>query len=43
VSLGIPMVWVKVCAPRAGFFHPRDRLILMAHSVIVASMKLASV
>jgi hypothetical protein len=39
----MPMGYVEVCAPRAGFVHPRDRLILWAHSVTVASTKLASV
>jgi hypothetical protein len=42
VSSGIPMVWVEVYAPRAGFVHPHDGLILWAYSVTVASMKLAS-
>jgi hypothetical protein len=42
VSSGIPMVWVEACAPRAEFVHPRDGLILWAHLVTVAYMKLAS-
>jgi hypothetical protein len=39
------MGYVDVCAPRAGFVHPPDGLIyiLWAHSVTVASTKLASV
>jgi hypothetical protein len=36
------MGYVDVCAPRAGFVHPHDELILWSHSVTVASMKLAS-
>jgi hypothetical protein len=40
VYSGIPMVWVEAYAPRAGFVHPHDGLILWAHSMIVASMKL---
>jgi hypothetical protein len=43
VSLGMPMGYAEACAPRAGFVHPRDGLILWDHSVTVASMKLASV
>jgi hypothetical protein len=42
-SSDIPMVWVEACAPRAGFVHPRDGLILWTHSVTVASTKLESV
>jgi hypothetical protein len=40
---GIPMEYVEACASRAGFVHPHDGLILRAHSMTIASMKLASI
>jgi hypothetical protein len=43
VPLGMPIEYVEAYAPRAGFVHPRDELILWAHSVTIASTKLASV
>jgi hypothetical protein len=43
VPLGMLMGYVEASTPRAGFIHPREGLILWAHSMTVASMKLASV
>jgi hypothetical protein len=37
------MEYVEANASRAGFVHPRVGLILWAHSVTIAYMKLASV
>jgi hypothetical protein len=37
------MGYVEAFAPRAGFDHPHDGLIFWAHSMTVASTKLASV
>jgi hypothetical protein len=39
----MPMGYVEACAPRAEFIHLHDGEILWAHSVTVASTKLASV